>query len=129
SKPSDTSQASNFLCKPSKLSVSVLLATASVFGEVHSAASSFKVLMFLPFRYPTTEVYHKAQVLSVRKLFIYQCLRRYQVIQFQLFQTRIRGLTAVLFRKLGRSYIKDIIFAQLHLFITNSIQSIIILKG
>lgn len=36
-----------------------------------------KVLMFLPFRHPTTDVYDKANVLSVRKMFIFESLRRY----------------------------------------------------
>lgn len=36
-----------------------------------------KVLLFLPFQHSTTTLYEKANVLSVRKLFVYQCLRRY----------------------------------------------------
>ncbi|CAB3220285.1 unnamed protein product [Arctia plantaginis] len=36
-----------------------------------------KVLMYLPYRHPTTAVYEKAGVLSVRKMFIYEILRRY----------------------------------------------------
>lgn len=36
-----------------------------------------KVMLFLPFRHPTTKVYDMCKVLSVRKLFIYQSLRRY----------------------------------------------------
>lgn len=36
-----------------------------------------KVLMFLPFRHPTTSVYETTKVLSVRKLFIFESLRRY----------------------------------------------------
>lgn len=36
-----------------------------------------KVLLYLPFRYPTAELYEKANVLSVRKLFIYESVRRY----------------------------------------------------
>lgn len=36
-----------------------------------------KVLLSLPFREPTTLVYEKVQALSVRKLFVYQSLRRY----------------------------------------------------
>ncbi|KOB74494.1 Uncharacterized protein OBRU01_09072, partial [Operophtera brumata] len=36
-----------------------------------------KVLLYLPYRHPTTAVYEKANVLSVRKLFVYECLRRY----------------------------------------------------
>lgn len=36
-----------------------------------------KVLMGLPFRYPTEDLFKICDVLSVRKLFIYQSLRRY----------------------------------------------------
>jgi hypothetical protein len=36
-----------------------------------------KVLLALPYRYPTTELYKRANVLSVRKTYILQCLRRY----------------------------------------------------
>ena len=36
-----------------------------------------KVMMRLPFRYPTEDLYKLCDVLTVRKLFIYQCLRRY----------------------------------------------------
>lgn len=36
-----------------------------------------KVIQFLPFRHPTTDVYERAGVLSVRKLFIYEAIRRY----------------------------------------------------
>lgn len=36
-----------------------------------------KVLLYLPYRHPTTAVYEKANVLSVRKLFVYESLRRY----------------------------------------------------
>lgn len=36
-----------------------------------------KVLQFLPFRHPTTNVYERAGVLSVRKLYIYETIRRY----------------------------------------------------
>jgi hypothetical protein len=36
-----------------------------------------KVLFYLPFRYSTTLLYKRAQTLSIRKTFIYQCLRRF----------------------------------------------------
>lgn len=36
-----------------------------------------KVLQYLPYRHPTTAVYEKADVLSVRKLYIYESIRRY----------------------------------------------------
>lgn len=36
-----------------------------------------KVLLNLPFDHPTHLVYEKAEVLSVRKMFVYQCIRKY----------------------------------------------------
>lgn len=36
-----------------------------------------KVLMYLPMRHPTVDVYSRAEVLSVRKTFIYEALRLY----------------------------------------------------
>jgi hypothetical protein len=36
-----------------------------------------KVILSLPFRFPTDDLYKKAEVLSVRKTYILQCLRRY----------------------------------------------------
>lgn len=39
-----------------------------------------KVALKLPYRYPTTQVYEKSKTLSIRKLFIYQCLRRYHKV-------------------------------------------------
>lgn len=36
-----------------------------------------KVMMYLPFRHPTTEVYDTANVLTVRKLFIHESIRRH----------------------------------------------------
>lgn len=36
-----------------------------------------KVMFNLPFRHPTTEVYRTANVLSVRKLYLYESIRRY----------------------------------------------------
>ncbi|KAJ8721247.1 hypothetical protein PYW07_002022 [Mythimna separata] len=36
-----------------------------------------KVLLHLPFRHPTTVVYEKAKVLTIRKLFIFDAIRRY----------------------------------------------------
>lgn len=36
-----------------------------------------KVAMYLTYRHPTSDVYKKYQVLSVRKLYIYECIRRY----------------------------------------------------
>ncbi|KAJ8708990.1 hypothetical protein PYW07_008816 [Mythimna separata] len=36
-----------------------------------------KVLMFLPYRHPTTSVYAKAEVLSVRRIYIMETVRRY----------------------------------------------------
>lgn len=39
--------------------------------------SVLKVMSYLPFRYPTTLLYEKLNVLTVRKQFIYACLRKY----------------------------------------------------
>ena len=39
-----------------------------------------KVILKLPFKYPTTSVYKKADVLSVRRLYVYQCVKRYHRI-------------------------------------------------
>lgn len=36
-----------------------------------------KVLFYLPFRHPSHLLYKKAEVLAVRKLYIYQCIRKY----------------------------------------------------
>ncbi|KAH9640947.1 hypothetical protein HF086_003037 [Spodoptera exigua] len=36
-----------------------------------------KIIMFLPYRHPTSDVYAKADVLSVRRLFILEALRRF----------------------------------------------------
>lgn len=36
-----------------------------------------KVMSKLPFKYPTTALYNITKLLSVRKLYIYECLRRY----------------------------------------------------
>lgn len=36
-----------------------------------------KVMLYLPYRYPTVEVYKKSNVISVRKMYIYQVLKRY----------------------------------------------------
>lgn len=40
-----------------------------------------KVMRRLPYRYPTTKLYEISKVLSVRKLFIYQVIRRYHKIE------------------------------------------------
>lgn len=39
-----------------------------------------KVMLGLPFRHPTTDVYKSSNVLSVRKLYIYEAIRRYHRI-------------------------------------------------
>lgn len=42
-----------------------------------SQRAVLKVLMRLPFRFPTSELYKVTKVLSVRKLYFYNCIRRY----------------------------------------------------
>lgn len=39
--------------------------------------AALKVMLHLPFRYPTTDLYLKCNVLSIRKIYILQCILRY----------------------------------------------------